>query len=116
MRQKVVFGAAFVHDPQVLIIDEPMVGLDPQSMRLVKDMLRLYTRRGVTAFISTHILSVAEELCDRIGIVNRGKLVAIGTLDELRRTAALEGENLEGLFLKLTGGARAANLPGFEIE
>jgi ABC-2 type transport system ATP-binding protein len=114
MRQKVVFGAAFVHEPEVLVIDEPMVGLDPQSMRLVKDMLRLYASRGVSIFISTHILSVAEEMCNRIGVVNNGRLVALGTLDELRREAAAEGDNLEGLFLKLTGGFKAANLHGFD--
>jgi ABC-2 type transport system ATP-binding protein len=114
MRQKVVFGAAFVHNPEVLVVDEPMVGLDPQSMRLVKDILRLYTARGVCVFVSTHILSVAEEMCDRVGVVNNGKLVALGTLDELRRAATSEGENLEGLFLKLTGGIRTANLPGFD--
>jgi ABC-2 type transport system ATP-binding protein len=111
MRQKLVFSSAFVHDPEVLIIDEPMVGLDPQSMRLVKDMLKLYSKRGITVFVSTHTLDVAEELCDRIGIVNNGRLVASGTLDELRKDAAAEGENLEGLFLKLTGGPRPANLP-----
>lgn len=117
MRQKVVFGAAFVHDPEVLIVDEPMVGLDPQSMRLLKDLLKLYTRRGTTIFVSTHILSAAEEICDRIGIINKGRLVAIGTVDELRKTAASEGENLESLFLKLTGGSREANLPpDHEIE
>jgi len=114
MRQKVVFGAAFVHDPEVLVVDEPMVGLDPQSMRLVKDMLRLYTARGVSVFVSTHILSVAEEMCDRIGVVNDGRLVAQGTLDDLRRAAATEGDNLEGLFLKLVGGIKTANLPGFD--
>ncbi len=111
MRQKVIFGAAFVHDPEVLIIDEPMVGLDPQSMRLIKDMLKLYSRRGTTVFVSTHTLSVAEELCDKIGIVHNGKLILEGTLSELRVTAASEGENLEGLFLRLTGGPRPANLP-----
>jgi ABC-2 type transport system ATP-binding protein len=117
MRQKVIFGAAFVHDPEVLIIDEPMVGLDPQSMRLIKDMLRLYAMRGVTVFVSTHTLSVAEELCDRIGIVNEGKLILEGTLSELRKTAASEGENLESLFLRLTGGPRPANLPpGIRFE
>jgi ABC-2 type transport system ATP-binding protein len=111
MRQKVIFGAAFVHDPEVLIIDEPMVGLDPQSMRLIKDMLKLYAARGTTVFVSTHTLSVAEELCDRIGIVNHGKLILEGTITELRKTAASEGENLESLFLHLTGGSRPANLP-----
>ncbi len=111
MRQKVVFSAAFVHDPEVLIIDEPMVGLDPQSMRLIKDMLKLLAGQGTTVFVSTHLLSVAEELCDRIGIVNNGHLVASGTLNQLRKAAAAEGENLEGLFLHLTGGPRPANLP-----
>ncbi len=111
MRQKVVFSAAFVHDPEVLIIDEPMVGLDPQSMRLIKDMLTLLARQGTTILVSTHLLSVAEELCDRIGIINNGRLVASGTLAQLRKAAAAEGENLEGLFLHLTGGPRPANLP-----
>jgi ABC-2 type transport system ATP-binding protein len=111
MRQKVVFGSAFVHDPEVLIIDEPMVGLDPQSMRLIKDVLKLYASRGTTVFVSTHLLSVAEELCDRIGIINNGRLVATGTISELRKAAVSEGENLEGLFLELTGGPRPANLP-----
>ena len=117
MRQKVVFGSAFVHDPEVLIIDEPMVGLDPQSMRLIKDVLKLYASRGTTVFVSTHLLSVAEELCDRIGIVNNGKLIVSGTLAELQKTAASEGENLEELFLQLTGGPKLANLPpGIDIE
>jgi ABC-2 type transport system ATP-binding protein len=117
MRQKVVFSSAFIHDPEVLIIDEPMVGLDPQSMRLVKDVLKLFSRRGTTVFVSTHTLNIAEELCDKIGIVNDGKLIASGTLDELYRAAALEGENLEGMFLEMTGGQRPANLPsGDNIE
>ncbi|HBC46935.1 MAG TPA: ABC transporter [candidate division Zixibacteria bacterium] len=111
MRQKVIFGAAFVHEPEVLIVDEPMVGLDPQSMRLVKDMLKLFSNQGTTVFVSTHTLSVAEELCDRIGIVTNGRLAVCGTLPELYKAAASEGENLEGLFLDLTGGARPANLP-----
>jgi ABC-2 type transport system ATP-binding protein len=111
MRQKVIFGAAFVHEPEVLIIDEPMVGLDPQSMRLIKDMLKLFAKQGTTVFVSTHTLSVAEELCDKIGIVNSGKMIVCGTLSELRNTAAAKGENLEGLFLNLTGGPRPANLP-----
>ena len=117
MRQKVIFCSAFLHDPDVLIIDEPMVGLDPQSARLVKDLLKLFSRKGTTVFVSTHTLSVAEELCDRIGIVSSGKLIASGTLDELRHQAEGEGENLESLFLKLTGGPRTANLPnGVIIE
>lgn len=110
MRQKVVFCSAFLHDPEVIIVDEPMVGLDPQSMRLVKDLLKLYSSRGTAVFISTHTLSVAEELCDRIGIIHNGKLIGSGTLDELRSVAAAEGESLESLFLKMTGGPRPANL------
>ncbi|UCC78574.1 MAG: ABC transporter ATP-binding protein [Candidatus Zixiibacteriota bacterium] len=117
MRQKVVFCSAFIHDPEVLIIDEPMVGLDPQSGRLVKDLLKLYSRRGTTVFVSTHTLSLAEELCDRIGIVFNGKLISSGTIEELRQEAEAAGGNLESLFLKLTGGRRAANLPdGVKIE
>ena len=117
MRQKVVFCSAFIHDPEVLIIDEPMVGLDPQSGRLIKDLLKLYSQRGTTVFVSTHTLSLAEELCDRIGIVYHGKLIATGTIEELRNQAELSGENLESLFLKLTGGPKAASLPdGVKIE
>ena len=112
MRQKVVFCSAFLHDPEVLIVDEPMVGLDPQSMRLVKDLLKLYSSRGTAIFVSTHILSVAEELCDRIGIIHNGRLIGLGTLDELGSMATAEGENLESLFLKMTGGPRQANLAG----
>lgn len=117
MRQKVVFCSAFIHDPEVLIIDEPMVGLDPQSARLIKDLLKLYSQRGKTVFVSTHTLDLAEELCDRIGIVYNGNLIAIGTIEELRTKAKGEGENLERLFLRLTGGPPSANLPdGVKIE
>ena len=117
MRQKVVFCSAFLHDPEVLIVDEPMVGLDPQSARLVKDMLKLLSSRGTTVFVSTHTLSVAEELSDQIGIVRQGELIAVGTLEELRNKAESEGENLENLFLKMTGGIKKANLPpGARVE
>ena len=105
MRQKVIFCSAFLHEPEVLVIDEPMVGLDPQSARLVKDLLKLFSSRGTTVLISTHTLSVAEELCDRMGIINRGELIAAGTLDELRARAESDGDNLEKLFLTLTGGS-----------
>jgi ABC-2 type transport system ATP-binding protein len=117
MRQKLIFCSAFLHDPDVLIIDEPMVGLDPQSGRLIKDLLKLLSQKGTTVFVSTHTLNLAEELCDRIGIVYNGKLIACGTLDELRSKAEVEGDNLESLFLKLTGGPRTANLPnGIIVE
>jgi len=102
MRQKLVFSSAFLHQPRVLVVDEPMVGLDPQSTRLVKDMMRQYALQGNTVFVSTHVLSIAEELCDRIGIINKGKLIEVGTFDELKAKAAKSDVNLETLFLELT--------------
>jgi ABC-2 type transport system ATP-binding protein len=101
MRQRTVFAAALLHEPQVLIVDEPTVGLDPRSVRLLKDLLRQETRRGVTVFLSTHSLDIAQELADRIGIVDRGRLIACGTLAALRQKASLDG-SLEDVFLKLT--------------
>lgn len=102
MRQKLVFCSALLHQPKVLVVDEPMVGLDPLSARLVKDLLKQYALKGNTVFISTHVLSVAEELCDRIGIIHKGKLIAVGTLAELKTKAAKGAINLETLFLELT--------------
>ncbi len=101
MRQRTVFASALLHEPQVLIVDEPTVGLDPRSVRLLKDLLREETRRGVTVFLSTHSLDIAQELADRIGVVAQGRLIGCGTLDTLRRQAALDG-TLEEVFLKLT--------------
>jgi ABC-2 type transport system ATP-binding protein len=103
MRQKLVFAAAMIHFPTVLIVDEPMVGLDPHSAKLVKDLLRDYVAKGNTVFVSTHILSIAEELCDRVGIINRGKLIAVGSIDQLKSSANNQDANLESLFLTLTG-------------
>jgi ABC-2 type transport system ATP-binding protein len=103
MRQKLVFAAAMIHFPTVLIVDEPMVGLDPHSAKLVKDLLRDYVAKGNTVFVSTHILSIAEELCDRVGIINRGKLIAVGSIDQLKSSANIQDANLESLFLTLTG-------------
>ena len=102
MRQKLVFIAALIHDPEVIIIDEPMVGLDPQSARLVKNILKTETKNGKTVFLSTHTLSVAEELADRIGIIKEGELLFKGTLEQLRQRTSARG-NLEDLFLELTG-------------
>ncbi len=101
MRQKLVFTAALLHQPRVMIIDEPMVGLDPRSSRVVKDVLKKKAKEGVTIFLSTHTLSVAEELADRIGIIDKGKLIVVNTLENLR---ALSGgrEKLEDIFLQLT--------------
>ncbi len=101
MRQRTVFAGAFLHRPEVLIVDEPTVGLDPKSVRLLKDLLRRETERGTTVFLSTHSLDIAQELADRIGIVEHGRLIACGTLAALRKQAALDG-SLEEVFLKLT--------------
>lgn len=101
MRQRTVFASALLHEPQVLIVDEPTVGLDPRSIRLLKDLLKRQAQAGTTVFLSTHSLDVAEELADRIGVVAFGRLIGCGTLDHLRRQAALDG-SLEEVFLKLT--------------
>ena len=100
-RQRVVIASALLHDPKVIIIDEPMVGLDPRSARVVKDVLKARSRAGVTVFLSTHILHVAEELADRIGILNRGRLIAVGSMDQLRTQSGAVGA-LEDAFLSLT--------------
>ncbi len=100
MRQRTVFAAALLHEPEVLIVDEPTVGLDPPSVRLLKDLLRKEVERGVTVFLSTHSLDVAQELAGRIGIVHRGRLIGLGTLAELRKQAARDG-SLEEVFLAL---------------
>ena len=101
MKQRTVFAAALLHEPKVLIIDEPTVGLDPRSVRLLKDLLRQEADRGVTVFLSTHSLDVAQQLAGRIGIVERGRLISCGPLEALRKQAALDG-SLEDVFLKLT--------------
>lgn len=102
MRQRLVFSAALLHDPPVLVVDEPMVGLDPKSTRLVKDLLRAKTAAGGTVFMSTHTLSIAEEIADRIGIIDRGRLGFLGTLGALREALAGQEHSLEHLFLELT--------------
>jgi ABC-2 type transport system ATP-binding protein len=109
MQQKTALAAALVHDPRVLVLDEPTVGLDPRSARLIKDMLRQMANRGAAVFLSTHILEIAERMCDRIGIINKGELIAIGTMEELRSLG--KGEtSLEDIFLSLTGGAEYAEI------
>ena len=101
-RQRVAIVSALLHDPEVLVIDEPMVGLDPQHARVVKDVLKERTKRGATVFLSTHQLSIAEEMADRIGIMHQGRLVAVGTREELRKRSGDTGP-LEQVFLTLTG-------------
>ncbi len=103
MKQRTVLTAALLHDPKVLLVDEPMVGLDPRSARLVKQILRERVAAGAAVFMSTHTLDVAEEVADRIGIINLGRLVAEGTLDELRDVAQTHGR-LEEAFLRITEG------------
>ncbi len=104
MRQKLVMTGALVHDPKVLVVDEPMVGLDPRSSRIVKDLLKQKSKEGTTIFLSTHTLDIAEELCDRVGIIRRGQLIAVGAIDELRSQSKDSSSDLrlESLFLKLT--------------
>ena len=100
-RQRVAIVSALIHDPEVFVIDEPMVGLDPYHARVVKDVLKERTLQGMTVFLSTHQLSVAEEMADRIGIIHQGRLVAVGTPDQLRKDSATAGA-LERTFLALT--------------
>lgn len=105
MKQRLVMAAALIHRPRLLVVDEPMVGLDPRGARLLQRTFAELAREGVTVFMSTHSLSVAEEACDRIGIINQGRLVAVGTVGDLRRLAGSHGDaRLEAVFLRLTGG------------
>ena len=104
-RQRVAIVSALLHDPEVFVIDEPMVGLDPQHARVVKDELKQRSRAGMTVLVSTHELGVAEEMADRIGIIHSGKLIAVGTREELRRQSGASGP-LEDIFLKLTANGK----------
>jgi ABC-2 type transport system ATP-binding protein len=133
MRQKIALAGALIHSPQVIFLDEPTVGLDPKSARTMRDILRELCRRGTTVFVSTHILEIAERMCDRAAIVNKGRLIALGTMDELRAIAeearqlpgsvhrngangadsaqsAADKKSLEDIFLELTGGSEDADL------
>ena len=102
MRQKIVFSSAFIHNSKLIVIDEPMVGLDPRSAKLVKGVLREKVAEGATVFMSTHTLPIAEELCSKVGIINNGKLIAEGTIRELRRLSSSRSKTLEELYLELT--------------
>src|SRR3954447_4577788 len=107
MRQRTVFAAALVHEPKLLIADEPTVGLDPKSIRELKDLLRQQAQQGTTVFLSSHSLDVVEELAQRIGVINHGKLIACGTLQALRSQSAVDG-SLEKVFLTLTNPDESA--------
>jgi ABC-2 type transport system ATP-binding protein len=106
----VAIASALLHDPEVFVIDEPMVGLDPQQARIVKDILKERSGQGMTVFLSTHQLSVAEELADRIGIIHQGRLVAVGTARELRDQSGRD-EALESSFLRLTTESTESSEP-----
>lgn len=101
MKQKIVIMGALIHSPKLLILDEPMVGLDAKSSFRLKEIMRALADEGRTVFFSTHVMEVAENLCDRIGIINRGKIIAVGTLDEIK-AAAKDTGSLEKIFLELT--------------
>jgi ABC-2 type transport system ATP-binding protein len=105
MKQRLVMSAAFLHRPRAVVVDEPMVGLDPRGARLIKDVFRKMSARGVAILMSTHTLEVAEEMCDRISIILKGKIIAHGTVAELRTLAGSEDAELTAVFLKLTGGS-----------
>ena len=110
MRQKLLITSALVHQPELIVVDEPMVGLDPRSARLLKDLLRAFVDAGGTVFLSTHTLEVAQAVCDRIAIINEGQIIAIGSMDELRAEADAGGAQLEEIFLKVTGGDEMADV------
>ena len=110
MRQKLIISGALVHRPEVIVVDEPMIGLDPRSARLLKDLFRQFVDRGGTVLMSTHTLEVAETMCDRIAIMHGGKIIASGTMSELQEQTSSADLGLEDLFLKLTGGMREHQL------
>lgn len=110
MKQKIALCGALVHEPEVLFLDEPTVGLDPGSARQLKVLLRRICDQGTTVFLSTHILEIAERMCDRVGIINEGRLIALGTMDELRGREGNQLASLEDIFLELTGGEDSQEL------
>ena len=104
MKQRLVMCAAFLHRPRAVLVDEPMVGLDPRGARLIKDVFRVMSRKGVAILMSTHTLEVAEQMCDRISIIQGGRIIAHGTVAELHALAGTDDSQLTPVFLKLTGG------------
>jgi len=110
MRQKLIISSALVHRPELIVVDEPMVGLDPRGARLLKDLFRQFTARGGTVLMSTHTLEIAEAMCDRIAIIQAGNIVARGTMAELRQQTESGDASLEDLFLRLTGGSAVREL------
>lgn len=116
MRQRLIFASALLHMPPVLVVDEPMVGLDPRSVRMVKDLLRRHAAGGMTIFMSTHTLAVAEEISDRIGILDHGRLQFLGTQPELQTALSSTHKSLEALFLQLTESGSGQESAGTEKQ
>jgi len=110
MKQRLVMSAAFLHRPRAVVVDEPMVGLDPRGARLIKDVFRRMSERGVAILMSTHTLEVAQEMCDRITIILKGRIIASGTVNELLGMASHADDQLTEVFLKLTGGGALQEL------
>ncbi len=108
MKQRLVMASALLHRPKVLVVDEPMVGLDPRGARLVKDIFEDLTSEGVTVFMSTHTLEIVEQMCTRVAIINKGDIIAQGSVEELGRLARMPDSHLEPIFLRLTGGDEAS--------
>jgi ABC-2 type transport system ATP-binding protein len=104
MKQRLVMASALLHKPQVLVVDEPMVGLDPRGARLVKDIFQDLASKGVTVFMSTHTLEIVEQMCTRVAIINKGEIIAEGSVEDLGRMASMPDSHLEPIFLRLTGG------------
>jgi ABC-2 type transport system ATP-binding protein len=110
MKQKLIISSALIHRPEVIVVDEPLVGLDPKAARMLKDIFRGFVGKGGTLLMSTHTLEVAEALCDRIAIIQGGEIRAEGSMDDLRRQVESGGADLEEIFLKLTGGHEVQEL------
>ncbi len=110
MRQKLLISSALIHQPELIVVDEPMVGLDPRSARILKDLFRTYVDNGGTVFLSSHTLEVVEVLCDLLAIIHEGNIIAQGSLEELRSQADAGGAHLEEIFLKVTGGEEVADI------
>ena len=110
MRQKLLISSALIHQPELIVVDEPMVGLDPKSARILKDLLRTFVGNGGSVFLSSHTLEVVEVLCDEIAIIHEGRIIARGTMEELRSQADAGEAHLEEIFLKVTGGEEVADI------
>lgn len=113
IKKKLLLTSVIVQEPRVMFLDEPTSGLDPKSARIAKEILRALCDRGCTIFMTTHILEIAERMCDRIGIINKGQLIAVGTMDELRQGKGADGLSLEDIFLELTGGVEYEEMAKF---